>query len=150
MAIIFSLLAGFMFIAGISANAQEVQNSCKKDKEFAEKAKSSPECAGKEFRCMDGWNRITYIDGRLFTKEIKSSVGGRLDTMYKTEELKELNNATIATQNYSNCSCVHPVGYFIKQGEKTKEVTCGEFYRFIEDYNSKCNDCVKRVEDGCC
>lgn len=153
-----------ILVTGVSAEMQQIStldakkmpqniditDACKKDKEFVKSVQSKTSCLGREFSCVDGWRETHYFDGTLFTKDIKSGVDQRLDVMYREEELKELKKATIAIRGASYCNCITPVSYTILHGDKQEEVTCEEFYKFIEEYNTKCNGCVKKVGEGCC
>ncbi len=121
--------------------SQSVIDLCKKEGEFSESVRSSPECIGKDWKCVDGWIMIVYYDRRL-TNATKLE-----PSLHKP---KELINATIAEYSKSVCNCRTPISYHILIENKLEENTCENFYKFIEDYNSSCNDCVLTWETECC
>ncbi|MBI3990685.1 MAG: hypothetical protein HY350_00900, partial [Candidatus Omnitrophica bacterium] len=115
-----------------------------------QRVQSGINCEGKEFACVDGWSATHYFDGRLFTENIKSGQDVPLTVTHSKEKLEELKDATIAIKSTSSCDCITPISYTIQRGQKEEKATCEEFYKFIEEYNNKCNGCVKKTGEGCC
>lgn len=114
---------------------------CEKEKEFSDGVRSSPECIGKDVRCVDGWSTIAYYDRKLTnTTEFEASF----------HKPRELINATIAEYAKSVCNCIIPISYHVLIGDKLEETTCESFYKFIEDYNSSCDGCVLTWGTECC
>lgn len=116
-------------------------NSCEEDKIFADKVRAGSSCS----KCVDGWDSLTYYDGRLVSKDLEAKLYPNMISLPK-----ELDKATIAITHKSVCDCQNPVSYQIFKDEQRKEVDCGEFYKFIQDYNSKCGNCLKAQSAGCC
>lgn len=151
-------------ITGVSAEMQQVSTQdaekmpqniditdvCKKDQEFIKGIQSATICQGKEFACVDGWSATHYFDGRLFTEDIQSSKDAPLAVTHSKEKLEELKNATVGIKSTSSCNCITPISYTVRRSQKKEEVSCEEFYKFIEEYNSNCNGCVKKTGEGCC
>jgi len=125
-----------------SCNTAWVTELCKYNEEFAENVSSSPDCVGKDWKCVDGWSMTVYYDRRLTNT-----------TIFETnlpEKPKELINATIAEYGSSVCDCKNPVSYHILIGNKLEETDCVTFYKFIDDYKSSCDGCVRKWETECC
>ena len=125
-------------------NSQPIVDTCEKDKEFSKRVRLEGMCGP---RCMDGWERTSYYDNRLLSEELAATFQGRVSTR------EELTKATVGVYRTSTCDCNHPVSYSIYPevpGGKEKKVDCRSFYKFINDYNAKCNGCVKTVSAGCC
>lgn len=137
------------------AISQQILDKCKEEKRFVEKIRSDPECLkGKGFRCVDGWGGTTYYDKRLVsTSTIEAAANfplDRLPSLMPDEAEKEISKATIAVHSQSVCACEKPIGYQILIKDKLEEVTCEEFYRFLQNYESSCGDCILRWSYGCC
>lgn len=119
-----------------------VTELCKYNEEFSKNVSSSPECEGKDWKCVDGWSMTVYYDRRLTNT-----------TIFETnlpEKPKELINATIAEYGSSVCDCKNPISYRILIGDKLEETDCETFYKFIDDYKSSCSGCVRKWETECC
>ncbi len=116
---------------------QTINALCKKDQELIEKIQADSDCLeGKGFRCIDGWEIIWHFDKRLVNTELYSWAG------FPSDMPEELSRGVIAEYFRSTCACEKPIYYQILVENKLKEITCEEFYKFIEDYDSSCNGCI--------
>lgn len=134
---------------------RKISDVCREGKEFIEEIRSDPECLkGEGFRCVDGWGGTSYYDKRLVSAStIEAATNWRIDALpsfMPDEAEKELSNATIAIYSQSSCACEKPIGYKILIKDKLEEVTCEEFYQFLQNYESSCGDCILMWSYGCC
>lgn len=135
--------------------SQQIINKCKEEEKFVEEVQSNPDCLkGKGFRCVDGWGGTTYYDKRqVSTSTIETASNWRADALpsFIPEDTKgELEKATIAEYSRSSCSCEKPIGYKILIKDKLEEVSCEEFYQFLQNYESSCENCILMWSYGCC
>lgn len=123
---------------------RKISDVCREEKEFVEEIRSDPECLkGEEFGCVDGWSLTWYYDKRrTSTTEFPET--------WPSKAPKELRDATIAKYGRSTCSCEKPISYEILVGDKFEEVSCEEFYQFLQNYESSCGDCILTWSSGCC
>ena len=115
---------------------------CKVDKEFADSVQSDPACKGQGSRCADGWSVKVYYDRRSITTPPKDNSSLRIP--------EELTQAIIARYDKSSCKCITPVSYQVLVEKNLEETDCINFYEFIKNYNSSCNNCVLTWKTGCC
>jgi hypothetical protein len=120
-----------------------VIEKCKNDSNFLSDVRSDSDCKnGKDFRCVDGWETEWYYDKR---KTSKTEFSG-----FPSSAPEELKNATVGHYNSSSCSCKEPMNYEIINENKFEKTTCEQFFKFIEDYNASCDDCLLIWSSGCC
>lgn len=127
---------------------QQIIDRCKEEEKFVGEVQSDPDCLkGEEFICVDGWENVYYYDKSLVTtKQFPQTFFDRMP-----KEMREkLEKATIAKYHSSSCYCKKPISYEILVKDELKETTCEGFYKFIEDYDSSCGECILTWSEGCC
>jgi len=124
--------------------SQQIIDKCEEEAGFIEQIQSDPDCLkGEEFRCVDGWGVIWHYDKNLVSiTEFPST--------FPSDAPKELKEATVAKRGSSVCACKEPISYEVLVEDKFEKTTCEKFYKFIEDYNSSCNNCLQTWSFECC
>jgi|GEM_PF-2710921 len=111
--------------------SQEVVVLC--EKEAQKTVRCDPDC-------VDGINEVGYFDGNKYSK---SDFKGWASLSPKAEE------ASFAIRTEHACGDCQNT-FELKKNETLIEVSCEEFYQAIEDKNKGCDNCVEKLETGCC